>query len=312
MLSVVVPMYNAAHVLPTTVPAMLAQRVRAEWIFVDDGSTDETRNVLDALIESERFSADHAIEVLSHGSNKGRAAARNTGRGKATGTTLVFLDADAAPEPGFLECLRRTVEREGVVAAIGRLEMVSEGPEDGFVRYTKWDRRGPSALHANAPTPWKYFLTTASCVRKDVLQSIGDFNEAIRYGEDLELAVRISRHYPSGLHYAPDAVVKLHDLGSLETALANMREFGRDNLPAMVTDYPELAQWTGVDVVASSSDASLRTLATRAILRPGIEKAVRIALPYLPGRLSNYAVRYLLGYALASSYLEGTLALRTP
>ncbi len=305
MLSVVVPMFNAAHVLPETVPAMLAQRERAEWIFVDDGSRDETRKVLDTRIEESTNAAQHIVKILSHETNKGRAAARNTGLKAATGNAIVFLDADAAPEPGFLDCLKRTVAQEGVIAAIGRLEMVSDDPEDAFVRYTKWDRRGPSAIHTHAPTPWKYFLTTASCVRREVLRHIGDFNDDISYGEDLEIAVRISRNYPDGLRYAPDANVRLHDLGSLEMALAKMREFGRDNLPAMVMDYPELAQWTGVDVVVSSPVASLRTKAIRALLRPGIAKSVRRILPYLPNRLSNYAVRYLIGYTLATSYKEG-------
>ncbi len=312
MLSVIVPIYNGAHVLRRTIPAMLAQKEPTEWVFVDDGSSDGTRSVLETLLgQSKAGSPEQPTHILAHKNNRGRGAARNTGLKAAKGDIVVFLDADAAPQPGFLTELRRALERDGAVAAVGRLEMVADGVANAFTRYTMSPRRGPSKHHALRAAPWKYFLTTASCVRADTIRQIGGFSETITYGEDLELAVRMAQINPSGLRYAPDAMAWLYDIGDLETAMAKMHEFGRNNLPKMIEAYPELAQWTGVDLVDSANRPSLRSLAAHAILRPGIAKTVQSILPYLPGRASNPAVRFLLGYTLATSYQEGLNALRT-
>lgn len=291
---------------------MLAERELAEWIFVDDGSTDNSRKILDDVLSNRRQVGNESTRVLAHPKNRGRAAARNTGIESARGEVLVFLDADAAPQESFLRELRRSIEKEGVVAVIGHLRYErDQGEEDAYGRYLRSSRRGPTQRHANQPTPWKYFLTTAAAVRSDALAEAGGFEESISYGEDMELAARLSRIYPDGLRYAPGAVVEQYDLGSLETALSKMNEFGRDNLPAMVSRHAELAQWTGVDLVDSPSAPFWRKLGIRMLLRPTATKAIHSIVPYLPARLSNLAVRYLLGSMLATSYKEGSKALST-
>ncbi len=311
MLSVIVPVYNGAHVLPKTVPAMLAQEEPAQWIFVDDGSTDETRSTLERLIANAPRREGCTIEVLSHPENRGRAATRNTGITAAGGSILAFMDADVAPTTGYLNTLVEAMNRPGAVACVARLEMAELDIAQPYHRYLASSKRGPGKCDPAKPLPWKYFLTTASCVRAEVLARAGGFNESISYGEDIELAVRIAQEHPAGLRYAPDGVARMFDLGSLETAIANMIEFGRDNLPAMVAEYPDLARWTGVDVVHSHAEKGMRRAATRLILRPGLAKATRCILPRVPSGLSDYAVRYLLGYTLATSYMEGQKALPT-
>ena len=311
MLSVIVPVYNGAHVLPKTVPAMLGQDEPAQWIFVDDGSTDETRSTLEGLIANAPRRDGRTIEVLSHPTNKGRASARNTGVATAGGSLLAFMDADVAPAPGYLSKLVGAMNRPGAVACVARLEMAETDLAQPYHRYLASSKRGPGKSDAAKPLPWKYFLTTASCMRTDVLARAGGFNESISYGEDIELAVRISQNHPDGLYYALDAVARMYDLGSLETATTNMIEFGRDNLPAMVAEYPELARWTGVDVVHSPAGKSLRRVAAGLLLRPGLAQRAHRILPYLPSGLSDYAVRYLLGCTLATSYREGLKALHS-
>ena len=311
MFSVIVPVYNGAHVLPKTVPAMLAQDEPAQWIFVDDGSSDETHSILEGLVANTPSMNGRTIRLLSHPVNKGRAASRNTGVAAADGDVLAFIDADVAPAAGYLGSLRKTVEQPDAVACVAKLEMVETDLSQPYHRYLASSMRGPQRHDPTNPLPWKYFLTTASCVRTEVLSRIGGFNESISYGEDIELAVRISQNHPDGLRYAPDAVAQLHDHGSLESALATMREFGQNNLPGMVAEHSELAYWTGVDVVDSAAQKSARHAAAWLMLRPGPAWLTRRILPHLPSGLSDYAVRYLLGYTLATSYKAGLRALHT-
>lgn len=304
MISVVVPVYNGAHVLPRTVPAMLAQTTPAEWIFVDDGSTDETAAVLDALLAGGPTVPGARVTVLTHPENRGRAAARNTGVSAAHGDLLVFLDADVAPRADYLGALSAVGGLPGAVAAVARLDFAGIDRRDPYQRYLASPLRGVRNRAAGEPVPWKHFLSGIAVLRARAYREAGPFDEGVTYGEDLEYACRLARRYPEGLRYAPHAVAVLYDVGDLSTALAKMREFAGGNLPYMVRKHPEVAAQVGLDRVAP--EAGWRGRLARMAVSAPVAGLVRRVLPVLPRRLSDYAVRYLLGYTLVASYREAT------
>ena len=301
MITVIVPVFNGAHLVGESLPAMFGQTVRAQWIFVDDGSTDKTFEALNDLIVQHNANAI----VFQHENNRGRAAARNTGLQHVETELVGFMDIDITPVPDFLEQFLAEFQEPEVVACLGKLKMDPDDPEEPYARYLCTAKRGPSENHAYKPTPWKYFLSGLSAIRHSVLAHVGGFNEALTYGEDLDLAVRLARYAPGGLHFVPGAVACMKDLGSLETAMAKMQEFGEHNLPEMVARAPELAEWTGVDVVDSAFPPSLKKLGAKILLRPSVAGLVQRLLPTVPRPLSNLGVRYLLGYTLARSYSRG-------
>lgn len=87
--SVIVPSYNMAHLLPRSIESAAQQEhAPAEIIVVDDGSSDNTVQVLQEL--SDKYPA---LRFKSQ-QNKGNAGAKNTGIEMATGEFLAFLDAD--------------------------------------------------------------------------------------------------------------------------------------------------------------------------------------------------------------------------
>lgn len=93
--SVVIPAYNLARYLSQAIDSVLAQsRPASEIIVVDDGSSDETPEVL--TVYGDR------IRVLRH-ENRGLSAARNAGAATAHGDLLAFLDADDIWMPTKLE-----------------------------------------------------------------------------------------------------------------------------------------------------------------------------------------------------------------
>ena len=111
-LTVVIPAYNAAPTIGQVLEALAAQNPAPdEVIVVDDGSTDDTAAVAAAL-GARVVSTDH----------KGFAGgARNRGWSEATGDTVVFLDADAVPDPDWGAAMRRAVaEHPGAVIGAAR------------------------------------------------------------------------------------------------------------------------------------------------------------------------------------------------
>ncbi len=102
LISVIIPTYNRADLLPRAIASVLAQRgVKAQIIVVDDGSTDDTRHVVAQFPEA----------TYHYQPNRGQAAARNLGLRYATGSFVASLDSDDYWDPTFLHasltCLNR-------------------------------------------------------------------------------------------------------------------------------------------------------------------------------------------------------------
>lgn len=90
LISIVVPVYNAASFLKDTIKTVQDQtHTNWELIFIDDGSKD------DSVLLIERYQkAENRITLLRMDKNVGAALARNKGTAAARGTFLAFLDAD--------------------------------------------------------------------------------------------------------------------------------------------------------------------------------------------------------------------------
>ena len=105
--SVIVPVYNVEAFLDRCVRSVLAQTFPDfELILVDDGSTDTSGALCDALARE-----DARIRVI-HQANGGLSAARNRGIEAAGGTYLIFLDSDDYWDLGVLEALYRAAKQE--------------------------------------------------------------------------------------------------------------------------------------------------------------------------------------------------------
>ena len=91
MISIVVPVYNAAKYIEQTI-SMVQKQTYTDWelILVEDCSKDASREVLQKLVKELE---DSRIHVIYKEKNEGAASARNTGLMAATGEYLAFLDA---------------------------------------------------------------------------------------------------------------------------------------------------------------------------------------------------------------------------
>lgn len=96
--SVIVPVYNAEKYLRECVDSIIGQTLQdMEIIFVDDGSTDHSLEIL-----QEYAKEDNRIQIVK-GKHLGGGAARNSGIERATGEYLAFVDSDDEMEPEMLE-----------------------------------------------------------------------------------------------------------------------------------------------------------------------------------------------------------------
>ena len=125
-ISVITPTYNKAHFLDLTLASYLHQTHKEfELVLVDDGSTDNTREVV------ERYRGLLNIRYI-HQPNQGRSAARNVGLREATGDIIVFADDDRLAVPEFIAAHAR-----GFSSPADNLLIV--GRQAGFVSW--WEPR---------------------------------------------------------------------------------------------------------------------------------------------------------------------------
>jgi glycosyltransferase involved in cell wall biosynthesis len=104
MISIVIPCYNAAATIAATIESALSQDVDKEIIVIDDGSTDSSRETVNAFQSRIRL-------VVS--TNQGVSAARNVGTKLAQGRFVQYLDSDDLLLPGTLASRRGVLEDTG-------------------------------------------------------------------------------------------------------------------------------------------------------------------------------------------------------
>ncbi|MBP3414490.1 MAG: glycosyltransferase family 2 protein [Clostridia bacterium] len=106
MVSVIIPAYNRAHTIKAAVESVLSQTWSdLELILVDDGSTDETKAVIESI-------KDERIRYI-YQPNAGACAARNNGIGLAMGEYIAFHDSDDIWHADKLELQMKAIEESG-------------------------------------------------------------------------------------------------------------------------------------------------------------------------------------------------------
>jgi glycosyltransferase involved in cell wall biosynthesis len=110
LVSIITPSYNSAKFIAETIQSVQNQTYpNWEMIIVDDGSSDETDNVVLSIIQN-----DNRIQFHKLSQNSGPAVARNTGIKKASGYYMTFIDADDIWFPTFIENNIKTIQKTGI------------------------------------------------------------------------------------------------------------------------------------------------------------------------------------------------------
>ena len=126
MISVVLPSYNRAHILPRAIESILGQTYKdIELIIVDDGSSDNTAEVVGS------FSDSRIVYVRQE--NAGACAARNNGIAHARGDYIAFQDSDDIWHHDKLEKQLATLQNTGADVVFCRMNRMVGGEKVGLV-----------------------------------------------------------------------------------------------------------------------------------------------------------------------------------
>jgi glycosyltransferase involved in cell wall biosynthesis len=229
LVSIVIPAYNSANYLPQALDSVLNQTFRDyEIIVVDDGSTDETEQVLAPYRGLIRYIRKE---------NGGPASARNAGIRQASGEYIAFLDADDIWLPDKLQ---------------SQIDFISKNPDlhvlftdcaifdqHGFVTSSIKENHNISARITFQDLLTKHFVPMSSIiVKRACLDEIGLFDESLTGAEDYNLYLRLAQKFQFG--YLDKVLVyhRKHE-NSLSEDLEQMRRDELTNLDKIANLFPD-------------------------------------------------------------------------
>ncbi|GAB6897474.1 glycosyltransferase family 2 protein [Kineosporia succinea] len=184
-LSVIVTCRNSARTLEETLESIVSQTYAGWWevVVVDNASTDTTVEVAEAF--SARF-AEVSYRVLRVPNPGHQAAGLNHGIASTTGEALVFVDSDDLVAEGYLQRMGEVLATAGLAG--GELDVVRLNPVD--VRH----RREPLQVNRiDTLCGFRPAVVGATMgARREPLERIGGFDEALPTQHDLDLSWRLA------------------------------------------------------------------------------------------------------------------------
>jgi amino acid adenylation domain-containing protein len=190
--SVIIPAYNSARFLAEAIESVLAQTYPvSEIIVVDDGSTDETKEIC----------SRYPIIKYIHQANQGLVGARNTGLQVSKGEYVLFFDSDDYLLPNAVaagvNCISAYPEAGFV---FGNYVFQSINSDGSYTTQEIYDNQYEEANYANI-LAGKLKLQVASVLfRRIVVESVGGFDPNSKGVEDYNLFLRVAREFPIYFH----------------------------------------------------------------------------------------------------------------
>lgn len=199
--SIVIPTYNRAGSILDAINSALNQDVLDfEIVVVDDGSTDNTRSIIE-----KRALSDPRLRYI-HQNNAERSRARNNGIEQAKGRYICFLDSDDLYLPNHLSTFHSELENRNFPVMMLYGDPISE---------VKGKRVNQIAYKTTTGLPVESFIKSAvpsqtTCIHHEILKRF-KFDPNFKIGEDVELFCRVASEFPIEHINAHTAVIR--DLG---------------------------------------------------------------------------------------------------
>jgi glycosyltransferase involved in cell wall biosynthesis len=180
--SVIIPTYNEEKVIKDCLESLFLQSYKdMEIIVIDDGSKDNTLNILSEMKSSTK------INVLKQ-AHKGPGMARNLGALSAKGEILVFIDADMTFDEGFIKDLVKPIIDSKSKGTFSKNEIVSNF-ENVWSRCwninQNWENK--KRLPKNYPDTQKVFRA----ILKSEFDKVGGFSKGGFYTDDWTLSEKL-------------------------------------------------------------------------------------------------------------------------
>jgi hypothetical protein len=195
-IAVIIPAYNNAHYLRECLDSVLGQTCPvSEVIVVDDGSLDNTREVVESYPGPVRYFRQE---------NAGAPSARNAGVRQTSSPWIAFLDADDRWDPRKIELQVKALEANpGAILCYTAVRLFSAEGDGGVLRATPVDRLWPAMRYANG------IALSTVMMRRDAFAAAGGFDEKLPPCEDWDLWFRLGPGCPMAAVEEPVTLYRL-------------------------------------------------------------------------------------------------------
>lgn len=190
IVSVIVPAYNRASLIPESLDSVLAQTYRPlELIVVDDGSTDATVAVVEAW-NGKRTSDPEFVLRMFRQEHAGAPAARNHGLVQSRGEFIQFFDSDDLLHPEKIRMqvarLARDVQLDIIYGRTARFTDVADWSGDPYVTFPKAGEQTLTAFLRGGCWP-----APSALFRRGACRLVGPWDEDAPILEDWDYAIRL-------------------------------------------------------------------------------------------------------------------------
>ncbi|CAM2860556.1 glycosyltransferase family 2 protein [Campylobacter hyointestinalis] len=188
--SVIIPTYNRQKEIDISIKSVLAQTFNDfELIVVDNGSTDNTKSVVEKYIN-----IDSRVKYIWQENTGSPAGSRNTGIKNAIGQWVAFLDSDDYWYGNKLESVFNIIKKHQDIIAVSHYEdKMIDGKHNSILYHG--DDLDNNNMYYQLLFKGNNLSTSAMVVRKDKLIEVGCFDERMDYFavEDYDLWMRLSK-----------------------------------------------------------------------------------------------------------------------
>jgi glycosyltransferase involved in cell wall biosynthesis len=192
--SIIIPSFNRANKLPKAINSVLNQTFSNwELIVVDDGSTDQTRNIVKLNLDGQKVK-------YVYQAHSGVSDARNVGLNLASADYIIFLDSDDELSPNLLEDLMEHKYNNFDI-------IFWEVKKNLGDKIQIWKPRKLEKIYNYIRGS---FLSGSLCYRKEILLKAGGFDPLLSFGENYELGMRVAQLDNLKTTIIPDVYLTYH------------------------------------------------------------------------------------------------------
>lgn len=245
-ISIIIPTYNRAEKLKRCLKSILSLRYRSDWyeiIIVDDASTDRTKGVIKEFSDWYKN-----ISLISNKKNRGPASSRNKGVKNSKGEIIVFIDDDCIPQKGWFKEIEKSHKRYKHELAIGgKTESLDKTKNISIFR--DFQRKYCMKRNSIHKKHLYYLPTDNISYKREVFKKVGYFNESLRYSEDIEFNMRLSK-INKPVKYNKDMIVYHEHEKTIRDFIKRSYQYGR-YIPLIKKEHPELRLIAPLDLLSS-------------------------------------------------------------
>ena len=185
MISIIIPTYNRATIIPATLDSIISQEYKDwECIIVDDFSTDNTEDIIKHYI-----SKDKKVHYLKNEHPKGAQGARTTGLFHSKSEWVIFFDSDNIMHPDFLKKLTTRIKDN--IDAIQCFSNVIDSTTKKLRNTFSW--RSYGNIHDKLFNLQTYVDFNQAIIRKSKLIEAGALDEDCPSMQEWDTHIRLSK-----------------------------------------------------------------------------------------------------------------------